>query len=314
MNGSQGQFGAVASILVSMPSSHSHYDNQTVYAVWKAISNSKLRSANAFSSFLSSLNQSRVSMVKSPSSPTPTCSSLFSSDRWLVSQIGIALLKTCEQNQDWQSGFVILHHLHRFGIHYVKLSQPNSNLPPCSHASSLTPCQVALMAVNVCLHIDQVSGALEVFQGCEWIRAANSEELNIRTRMLLEIAEKCFQKKMNQEGWKCLQAIDSGTIMKQFIHAVSNLHNKLLQALLSTKDTSIALRVYHTMRGKQLQCLPSYFSVLLQNLHNSGQVCYRLFLRLTPLQNILGTLYISTTSVRFNCMSLEMAWGKHSVN
>ena len=261
----------MASILVSMPCSQSHYDNQTVHAVWKAITNSSLRSANAFSCFLSSLNQSRVSMIKSPSSPTPTCSSLFSSDRWLVSQIGIALLKTCEQNQDWQSGFVILHHLHRFGIHYVKLSQPNSNLPPCSHASH-TPCLVALMAVNVCLHIDQVSGALEVFQGCEWIQAANTDELNLRTRMLLETAEKCFQRKMNQEGWKCLQAINSGVIMKKFIHAVCNLHNKLLQTLLSSKDMSFALQVIHTMRGKQLQCLPSYFSILLQNLHNSGQV------------------------------------------
>lgn len=266
MNASQGQFGAVASILVSLPSSQSHYDNKIVHTVWKAVSNSSSHSANAFSSLIFSLLQSRSS-----STAHANGGALFGSDRWLISQLGIALLKSCEQNQNWQSGFVILHHLHQFGIHYVKLSQPSANLPPSSPVDH-SPCLIALMAVNICLHIDQISSALEVLQGCEWAPAKSGEEVNLRTNVLLEVANKCLQKGMKQEGWNCLKAIETSANVKNFVHVITNLHNKLLQISLTFKDIEFSLSVYKNMRQRQLQCLPGYFSLLLQNLISDGQV------------------------------------------
>ena len=266
MNGSLGQFGAVASVLVSFPDSQSHYDNQTVGVVWRAINNSSLKTANAFSSLLAALAQSRSHAFSSPPQ-----SALLPSDKWLVSQLGIAILKIYETKEDWQSGFVVLHHLHRYGIHYVKLSEPSAHLPPCSPVPP-TPCTVALSAINVCMHMDQVNGALEVLQGCEWIRASNNEELLLRTKLLTEMVEKFLHLRETQKAWKCLLAIDSESIVKNYQHAVTNLHNKLLQTLLSSKDVSLALSVYQVMRTNKLQCLPVYFSCLLQSLCNDNQV------------------------------------------
>ena len=187
-----------------------------------------------------------------------------------MSQVGVALLKSCESDEDWQSGFVVLHHLHRFGIHYVKLSQPNACLPPCMpHPPS--PCSVALTAINVCMHMDQVSGALEVMQGCNWIQASNTLELNTRTKLLIEMVEKFLQLKQSENAWKCLQAVGTG-VMKKYLHVVTNLHNKLLQTLLSSNDLTMAQDVYRSMRDKKLQCLPTYFSSLIESLCSSEQV------------------------------------------
>ncbi len=262
-----GQFGAVASVLVSFPDSRTSYDNQTVGVVWRAITTSSLRVANSFSSLLAALAQSRSHTFSSPPQ-----TALLSSDKWLVSQIGIALLKTCTGNENWQGGFVILHHLHRFGVHYVKLSLPSADLPPCSPVPP-TPCSVALLAIEVCLHMDQVNGALEVLQGCDWIQTAIAEERLQRTKLLISMVEKLLHLRDVENVWKCLQAIDSGPIPDQYGHTVANLHNKLMQSLLSSKKVDLALNVYRSMRTKKLQCLPSYFSCLLQSLCNDNKVC-----------------------------------------
>ncbi len=266
MNGSLGQFGAVASVLVSFPDSQSCYDNQTVGVVWHAIVNSSLKVANAFSSLLAALAQSRSHAFSSPPQ-----TALLASDKWFVSQIGIGLLKSCAEKEDWQGGFVILHHLHRYGVHYVKLSTPNAELPPCT-PDPPTPCSVALLAVSVCLHMDQVSGALEVLQGCEWIEATNPEESLQRTKLLVDMVERLLNLREVENVWKCLQAISSGVIPSQYCHTVTNLYNKLMQSLLSSKNVSLALSVYRGMWSKKLHCLPSYFSCLLRSLCNNNQV------------------------------------------
>lgn len=198
-----------------------------------------------------------------------TGTALTSSDRWLISQLGIILMRECERNQQWQSGFVILHHLHRFGIHYVNLSQPTSGLPSLDPPP--TPCGVALTATKICLMVEQTTGALEVLKGCQWVKASNPEELQQRTEMLVTLTERCLDLRMFQEAWKCLEAIDGSAIQKKFINAVNNLHNKLLQNILSLRQTDFALSIYQTMKSVKLQCLPSVFSSLLQNLCEKGQ-------------------------------------------
>lgn len=265
LNGSLGQFGAVASVLVSFPNSQSCYDNQTVGVVWRAITASSLKVANSFSSFLSALSQSRSHTFSSSQT------SLLSSDKWLVSQIAIALLKTCVIKEDWQGGFVILHCLHRYGVHYVKLSLPSAELPPCSPVPP-SPCSVALLSIDVCLHMDQVKGALEVMQGCDWIQTTLPHECLQRTHLLADMTERLLLVRDVENAWKCLQAIDSGLIPNQHQRTVTNLHNKLMQSLLSSKNIALALTVYKGMRAKKLQCLPSYFSCLLQGLCSNNQV------------------------------------------
>ena len=247
-----------------MQTSRANYDSRTVYAVWKAINNSKQKPPNAFESFITYLGSSHSNSLNKPSETV-----LDPNDRWLVSQIGIALIKSCAEAKQWQSGFVILHHLHRFGIHYVSFSQPSSGLPPLNPHPS--PCSVALTAVKICLMVDQIPGALEVFKGCKWVRASNLEELQQRTQLLVDLAWKSLEYKMFQEAWKFLEAIDSCSIIKPFVTMVTNLHNKLLQSVLVLKQTDFALSIFQTMKSLKLQCLSSIFSMLLQNLCNKSQ-------------------------------------------
>ena len=123
------------------------------------------------------------------------------------------------------------------------------------------------------MHIDEVGGALVVMQGCDWIQASNAAELNMRTKLLSEMVEKLLQLKDTGNAWKCLQAIGSGMIMSKYLHVVTNLYNKLLQSVLALKDVTLAQEVYCSMRDKKLQCLPIFFSSLLESLCNNEQVC-----------------------------------------
>lgn len=249
-----------------------------VLSIWEAITNNcKLRKANAFAIFLSHLHQCRQSALRD-SDPTysavaaPPGSSLLPSDLWLVTQLGIALLRLCERNEEWQSGYVILHHLHRFGIHYVRLSQPPSPLPPLLPTPP-TPCSIALTAVNLCLHLErETHSALEVMRGCEWVEASNEIERDHRTEVLATLTQRCLNSKMLEDAWQCLDAIERGEVAAKFVHPVTNLHNKLLQGVLDTQNHQYALFVFNSMRKADLQCLPSVFSGLLQLLCDSEQV------------------------------------------
>ena len=272
-NGCRGQFGAVASVLTTLPNSTRSYSRNTVYSVWKGLVSTDQRAANCFSTLLESLDQYRAAKSHSVSEQRKPGSSLLPSDRWLISQVGIALLKGCDQHQDWQSGFLLLHNLHLHGIHYVKLSQPSSSLPPFVPRPP-SPCEVAMLAVKMCLKMKQVTGALEVLHGCEWIKAANDEELIKRTETLCSVAEKCLAEKKLQDAWKCLDSIDcGGKVVAGSINMITNLHNKLLQNVLSQKETSFALTIHRKMKHFKLQCLPTVFSALLQHLCDRKQVC-----------------------------------------
>ena len=272
-NGSKDQFGAVAAILTNLPDSHETYSNKVLYSVWKGMVSTDQRAVNCFRSLLASLDQYRTPRSHTANDHHKPGSSLLASDRWLISQVGIALLKGCDQHQDWQSGFLLLHNFHNYGIHYVKLSQPSSCLPPFMPRPP-SPCEVALLAVKMCLKMEQVGGALEVLRGCNWIEASNDDELNKRTEMLCSLAEKCLEERMLQEAWKCLDNIDSrGKVLTGFINMVTNLHNKLLQNVLTLRETSFSLTIYRKMKNGKLQCLPTVFSALLQHLCDKKQVC-----------------------------------------
>jgi len=116
------------SILKSLCSPTGSYDNRIVLALWKAVTDSQLRDANAFESFITHLRNCRASESQD--------GQLLLCDRWLVSQVGVALLIASEKSQDWKTGYVVLHHLHRFGVHYIKHSQPSANLPPAKRFMS----------------------------------------------------------------------------------------------------------------------------------------------------------------------------------
>lgn len=272
-NGSKGQFGAVASILTDLPDSTDKNSCDIVYSVWKGIVSAEQRAVSGFSNLVKNLDHHRTAKSLPAMKQVKPGSSLLPSDRWLISQVAIALLKTCDCHQNWENGFLLLHNLHFYGIHYVKFSQPSSHLPPFQTCPP-SPCEVALLAVRMCLEVGQVDGALEVLRGCDWIRASSDDELRKRTDTLCNLTKKCLDVMKLQDAWKCLEKIVCGEkIVVDFVNVVTNLHNRLLQDVLKQQETSFALSIHSKMKHCKLQCLPSVFSSLLQHLCDKKQVC-----------------------------------------
>ena len=271
-NGSKGQFGAVASILTELPDSSEVCNSDTAYAVWKGLVSSDQKPVIGFFSLLKSLDQHRAAKVLTPTESRKAGNFLLPRDRWLVSQVGLAILKSCDSQQDWDNGFLILHALHSHGVNYLRLSQLSASLPPFQPGPP-SPCQLAMLAVKTCIKCGQVGGALEVLHGCDWIKASNDDDLKLRTEMLCCVAEWCLKEQKLQKVWECLDKVDSGgKILAGFVYTVTNLYNRLLQEVVTGKDPGLALKIHRRMKQCKLQSLPTVFSALLQLLCDSNQV------------------------------------------
>ena len=235
--------------------------------MWRAISKSQQKPPNAFSSLLDHLS-------RSPPHPGGTSDAALSPrDRWLASQLGIALMKTYADTQHWQSGFVVLHHLHRFGVHYISHSHPPACLPLLEPPPS-TPCGLAAMAVTTCLMVNQTPGAVEVLKGCHWISKHKPEELKERTQLLLQVTESCLETGLLKDCWKCLEEIHSSApSISKFFTKIASVHNNLLDTALREKEIEFALSIYRAMEAAGLPCLPGIFSTLLQQQQTARELC-----------------------------------------
>ena len=260
VNGKQGQFGAVASILSTIEGSSGVYDSETLHTLWRVINEPQHKPANAFSSLLEHLSRNSGGTPDVAFSPR---------DRWLASQLGMALVKMYADTQHWQNGFVILHHLHRFGVHYISHCLRPAALP-LSQPLPSSLCSLAAMAVTTCLKVGQISGALEVLKGCQWLHQCSPEEAKERTRLLVTVAEGCLEGNLFKECWKCLQEVCSLKIPSSFFGKVASVYNTLLDGVLK-KDVTFALTIYRELVSYGLPCLPSVCSALIQVLCDEKQ-------------------------------------------
>jgi hypothetical protein len=259
-NGRQGQFGAAVSILRNLrDTSSSAYSNTVVHAVWSAVTNSDQKPPNAFSSLLEHL--------AGPPSSSKSSDSLPPCDSWLASQLGIALLKMYVEAEHWQSGFVILHHLHRHKIDYFSHRTPFAPLPP------LKPLQpsvlgLARMAVNTCLRVDSPDFAVRVMKGCQWARDCGPSERQAREQLVVTVAQRCLNSALYEDCYSCLQALDGVSTKNKRFTSVAQLYNRLLASALgrSKADVDLGTRVYQTMNASNFPCLPSNLSLLIAKL------------------------------------------------
>ena len=249
------------------------YSGDAASAVWRGVVSSGQKPVSCFFSLLKNLDQHRAAKLLAQAESRKPGSFLLPGDRWLVSQVGLAILKSCDSQQDWESGFLVLHALHSQGVNYLSVRLLNASLPPFQPVPP-SRCEVAMLAVKTCLKCAQVGGALAVLQGCGWIKASNDKDLKIRTEMLCSVAEWCLKEQMLQDVWKCLDNVDlEGKILAGFVYMVTNLYNRLLQEIVTRKDSGFALQIHHKMKHCKLQCLPTVFSSLLQLLTDQQQVC-----------------------------------------
>ena len=263
-----GQYRAVASILVDLESTGSWYDDSLVLSIWEVVT-----TTGAFSSFLSHLDQSRSNLTSVSKGKSGPGSSLLSSDRWLASQLGIALIRLCLQKKDWHNGYAVLRTLHTFDIPYVTLSQPSSKLPLLVF-SPPTPFTVAFMAANLCLHIINrgTSSAMEVLRGSSWAKASNAEEAMQRVELIISVARQGLSAGMLMEVQECLEKVSDDSLPEKFAPEVTDLYNKLLLAVLEQGDTGLAITVYSSIKKGNFQCRPGTFTLLLKAICDTNQV------------------------------------------
>lgn len=234
-----------------------------VQAVWRGVLGARVGPTAALGELLSHLRQS-ASGGQDASPP------LQPRDAWLTAQIGIALMGSYEQQREWHAGYTVLQQLHLHGVHYATFSRPPSPLSS-PHPS---PCGVALMAAGFCLHTNRLDGAIEVLRGCDWARQllpSNPEELRVWAEGLRVLAERLLTGGLLEGAWQALEALDACPLPQQNQLAVANLHNRLLQQLLSAGQGGVALLVYQKMQEVGLQCLPSAFTALLAGMQSLGR-------------------------------------------
>ena len=232
------------------------YCNTIVRAMWSVVTNSNHKPPNAFSSLLEQL-----AGPASSSEDLPLC------DRWLASQLGIALLKMYAETQHWQSGFVILHHFHRHNIDYFACRKPIALLPPLKppHPSLFG---LARMAVGTCLRVDSPDFAVQVMKECQWASECSPGERQGREQLVVTVAERCLDSALYEDCYSCLQALDDLSTKNKRFTSVAQLYNRLLASVLDRSKANVDLgsRVYHTMNGGNFPCLPSNLSLLLGKL------------------------------------------------
>ena len=262
-NGKQGQFGAAVSILHNLQdcSISSTYSADVVLAMWRAVTESQQKPPNAFSSLLEQLTQPPLPKEGSQSS-LPPC------DHWLAAQLGIALLKMYCDTQHWQSGFVILHHLHRYKIGYFTRLKPYSSLPPLKPPPR-SLFALAKMAVTTCLKVDNAEFAASVLRECDWAKSCGSGERHERAELLVTVAERCLEATLHGHCSSCLKALSRLSTKSKHFVSVAKLYNRLLSSVLSgdSVDVDLGVGIYQSMSSGHFPCLPENFSLLM------GELC-----------------------------------------
>lgn len=254
----------MVSILFNLRDSKSTYSADVVLAVWRAITESEHKPANAFSNLLEQLKLTQ---------PPTKDGFLCPCDHWLVTQLGIALLKMYTDTEHWQSGFVILHHLHRYKIRYITNCKPFAPLPPLK-SSLPSPYGLAKTAVTTCLRVDNLVVAVDVLSGCDWLSSYSPEEHEERTQLLVTVAERCLEASMYEDCCRCLQELSCLSAKSKHFTPVAKLHNRLLENTLSASgsDVDLSRRIYSNMNNANFLCVPRNFSLLLEKLCNLLQL------------------------------------------
>ena len=245
----------MVSILCNLRDSKSTYSTEVVMAVWRAITESEQKPANSFSNFLEQLKLAQSQVKEGDLCPC---------DHWLAAQLGIALLKMYANIEQWQSGFVILHHLHRYKIHYTVNCKPFAPLPPLTPLPP-SPYGVAKTAVTTCLKVGNVEVAIDVMKECEWMNSCSAADQEERTQLLITVAEKCLEALKYKNCCKCLQEL---TAKGRLFAPVAKLYNRLLEAVLSANnvDVDLSMCIYRNMNNANFPCVPHNFSLLLEKL------------------------------------------------
>lgn len=264
-NGRLQQFGAVAAVLANMQSRRKQvpYDSHIVEELLRILTSAGSSPALPFWILVSALQ-----CCQSVTRGCQLSEALSANDCWLIAQVGVRLLQLCEQRADWDSGFQILYCFHVHGVHYVGQPWPEEEVRGFPAPSS--DCAIALTAINICLMGANPAAAIQVQNGCNWIRTEDVRDSQRRSELLIQLLSGCVTNGMLRDACKCVKEITEA----DYIHCseeVSYEADKLIQKLLAKERVDMALNVYQSLQQRELHCYPGTFSTLLRKLTERGK-------------------------------------------
>ena len=148
----------------------------------------------------------------------------------LISQVGVLIMMNAIAMEKWQIGFHILSLLHNHGIHYI------------SNQGKWSPCVIAMVAVECCLHVDTPSDAIKVMRRAQWVSSSVPAEKEKRDTILEKLVRACLAKKDVTGAQETLQALgntpNSSELHQLVLTAVKDVGNLEVFNRLSNKDQS----------------------------------------------------------------------------
>ena len=260
-NARQGQFGAVASVLVSLTERQMLYSTCILDEILKGLTLPGVDLALAFWYIVSSFRQCQVSMKG--------CHTFHG--HCLLSNLGAALLLHCECHCAWDKGFQVLYCLHVHGIWYVNIPRPITGVLQ-RHPSHTSDCNVALAAVNICLKTDNPAAAIQVLNCCGWVKATSDEVAHKRAEYVMKLLQHCIKNGLLSDAQKCLtELLDSRESCGHLLPAVTSLGNKLIQLMLRTAQEDSAAEVWKTLQISRVLIPIETFSNLLACFMSKGR-------------------------------------------
>ena len=155
-------------------------------------------------------------------------SELTLQEQSLISQVGVLIMMNAVQMEKWQIGFQILSLLHNHGIHYI------------SNQGKWSPCVIAMVAVECCLHVGTPSDAIKVMCRAQWVSSSVPAEKEKRDAVLGKLVRACLAKKDVIGAQETLQALgntsDSGELHQLVLAAAKDVGNLEVFNKLSNKD------------------------------------------------------------------------------
>ena len=258
-NARQGQFGAVASVLVTLTERHMLYSTYILDEVFKGLTLPGVDTALAF-----------WNIVRSFQLSLKECPLAAPHDRWLLSQLGAALLLHCEHYCTWEKGFQILYCLHVHGIWYINIPRPVAKLQ--SYPTHVSDCSIALAAVDICLKTNNPGAAIQVLNSCGWVKATNTRDASRRMEFMMKLMEHCIRNGQLHDAQKCLtELLDSRESSEHTLQAVNCLGNRLIRLMLRTSQEDSAVEVCNVLQTCKVLVPSETFSNLLSCLVSKGK-------------------------------------------
>ena len=243
-NGRLCQFGAIGSLLHSIPDS-SHFD------VSKMITELILATGERVVTMFRELSVSYFGTVSIGHAHY---------NNKLMPQIALLLMERMSHNQNWETAFSIYNCLLAFGVSYAMGSEYLSE----THTSTIS------LIVKVCMKSNNTVIAVEVMRSCLWLSVGEQDDLRDRLLCAMNVGIHCISNNLLDEAVECIEAV-SVFVDEQHRCSAMSFGNDVICSLLQMSQTSKALKLCFKLVKTNL-CSRSTFSLVVHNLIEQHEV------------------------------------------